>query len=534
MTQRDLLEYSPPESKWNSDFELRDYQREACRATSAAFGTVDPETGEVIRRQLLVAATGAGKTVMSAAIAHAHLVKQGTRVLFLADTNELINQAKAEIAQAINVIPSVEKGPSRASRRWPVVVSSIQTMSSRVEQWDPDHFGLVIADEAHLSMAATWQKVLNYWSDRTNVLGITATPERADKQALLDYYQQIPAEIKLFDLIERGHLAPIVVKTLPIEIDATSITKVSAAEQDDVEGVVIPYYEEIIAAWKEHGENRKTLVFHPTIKSSKLFVDLAREAGISAQHVDGSSPDRETIIQEFARNQFTMLSNSALLIKGFNDRAISCIMNLRLTKFRGTYQQIVGRGTRTYPGKENLLLLDFLWQFATLGIIRPGDLAEGDKKTTREVQKRLEGGLALNLGDLAKQVNTEREEAMIAALKAAAKRKARVVDAMQWSAVLHFAKTIDYEPQHSWEKKDPTERQLAALEKQGVDPESVTCFGHAHALLDAMAERREKGLATPKQVMLLARFNVNRPETYSFEEASKKIDSLLGGWQKKR
>lgn len=534
MTQGELIAHHPPTFSWNSDFKLRDYQREACRATTDAFGSTSPDSGETIRRQLLVAATGAGKTVMAAAIAYAHLVKHGGKILFLADTNELINQARKEIAEAINLVPTVEKGQRRANRHWPVVVSSIQTMSQRVETWPPDHFSLVIADEAHLSMAETWQKVLNYWDDRTNILGITATPERADKQALLDFYQSIPAEIKLFDLIERGHLAPIVVKTLPIEIDATSIKKVSAAEQDDVEAVVTPYYAEIIQAWKDHGENRKTLVFHPTIKASRHFVEMAQSEGIAARHVDGQSPDREMIIEEFARDQFTMLSNSALLIKGFNDRSISCIMNLRLTKFRGTYQQIVGRGTRTFPGKENLLLLDFLWQFATMGIVRPGDLVEGDKKTTTEVQRQLESGLALDLGETCRAVNAEREEAMIAALKAAAKRKARVIDALQWSAILHFAKTIDYEPTSSWDKLDPTPGQLQALEKQGVDPESVTCRGHAHALLDAMADRREKGLATPKQVMLLARFNVNRPETYSFDEASRKIDSLLGGWKKSR
>lgn len=517
-------------------FTLRDYQQQFCRAVVNAF-TLGAEGQGPFERVLGVAATGAGKTIMAAALVWwiTRKPRRTGRVLMLADTDELVQQAADKILQATGLIPDIEKAASMASHDSAVVVGSIQTLSRRLERWPADHFDLVIADEAHLSMAANWQKTLKHFGDGGAwVLGITATPERGDGQKLMRYYEHIAAEIGLFDLINRGHLAPITVQVCPLQIDCTKLVAAKKGlnkgefDGDQLEEAIEPYLAAIIDEWQTHAGDRRTLVFHPSVKASQKFTEMLQARGIAAAHVSGASKDRKEVLKGFESGRFQVLNNAQLLTKGYDCPAISCVINLRPTKSRTQYLQMVGRGTRTCEGKTDCLLLDFLWQFQELGIMRPAALvAKGDEHEDA-VAAVMERGKRLSLGEASEEAEREREQQIIRQLKRAAERGGRqTYDARVLGAMLHQPDLIDYEPRAKWERLPPTRGQQRFLETQGIDPKSVKGLGHAAKIMHALADRRNHGMATPKQVAALAVAEVPDAHQLTFSDALSWLDKLI-------
>ena len=517
-------------------FTLRDYQQQFCRAVVNAF-TVGAEGQGPFDRVLGVAATGAGKTIMAAALVWwiTRRPRRTGRVLMLADTDELVQQAADKILASTGLIPDIEKAASMADLASAVVVGSIQTLSRRLERWPADQFDLVIADEAHLSMARNWQKVLKHFGDGGAwVLGITATTERGDGQNLMRYYEHIAAEIGLFDLINRGHLAPITVQVCPLQIDCTKLaSKTSGLNKGDfddgeLEEAIEPYLEAIIDEWHTHAADRKTLIFHPSIRASQKFTEMLQARGVAAAHVSGQSKDRKAVLKAYEEGRFQVLNNAQLLTKGYDCPDIACVINLRPTKSRTQYLQMVGRGTRTAPGKTDCLLLDFLWQFQELGIMRPAALvAKGDEHEAA-VASVMERGKRLTLGEASEEAEREREQLIIRQLKRAAERGGRqVYDARVLGAVLHQPELIDYEPRAKWEKLPLTPGQRRFLENNGIDPGTVRGLGHGAKIMHTLANRRNHGMATPKQVAALAMADVPQPHQMTFSSALERLQALI-------
>lgn len=517
-------------------FTLRDYQQRFCRLVVAAFLKGCEGQGP-FSKVLGVAATGAGKTIMAAALVW-WIVKKPIRtgrVLMLADTDELVQQAADKILAATGLIPDIEKAASHASLESDVVVGSIQTLSRRLERWPQEHFDLVIADEAHLSMAKNWQRVLGHFEGGGGrVLGITATPERGDGQKLMRYYDHIADEIGLFDLIERGHLAPITVQVCPLKIDCTAIAtkkrglKKGDFDDQELEEAIEPYLEAVIDEWQQHAGDRCTLIFHPSIRASKKFTAMLQERGIAAAHVDGTSKDRKEILKRFESGEIQVLNNAQLLTKGYDCPRISCIINLRPTKSRTQYLQMVGRGTRNCDGKVDCLLLDFLWQFQELGIMRPAALiAKGDEHE-EAVAAVMNRGKPMALGEASDEAEREREQQIIRQLKKAAERATREqYDARVLGALLHQPDLIDYEPRAKWERHQLTRGQKNFLEKQGVDTRTVKGLGHGAKIMHALAERRKHGKATPRQVAELVAMDVPDAVQMTFTEAMGILDRMI-------
>jgi len=191
----------------HSNVALRGYQVAASEAIQRGFTEY--------QRQLLVLPTGGGKTVV---LAHLAAINQPRRTLVLAHREELITQAVDKIRAITGLNADIEMADNHASSDAPVVVASIQTLmrSRRRERWARDHFGLVVVDEAHHSLADSYLGTLRHFDDHAFVLGVTATPDRSDKRNLGRYYQNIAYEVTLLDLIKQNWLAPIRVKTVPL------------------------------------------------------------------------------------------------------------------------------------------------------------------------------------------------------------------------------------------------------------------------------------------------------------------------------
>jgi len=448
-------------------FQPRQYQLDCHAAILAGFKDFD--------RQLAVLPTGAGKSCIFSWLAEAY---QPKRALILAHREELIIQAVQKIAMSTGIFAQVEKAESRASLDAPVVVGSIQTMQRRMERFPKDHFSLVVADEAHHAISNSWLQVLNYFDAK--ILGVTATSDRADKRNLGQFFENVAFEISLVELIKQKYLCPIKVRALPLEINLKGVrTTMGDYNDSDLGDALAPYLRTIAKAIKEHAPNRKTLAFLPLVVTSQNFVRICNEEGIVAQHVDGNSTDRKEILRDYSRGKYQLLSNAMLLTEGYDEPTIDCVLNLRPTKSRPLYSQMVGRGTRIHPTKADLLLLDFLWMHEKHNLIRPAhlistcdDMADAMTKLTEAKASCGDEQAEMDLMGLESSAREQREEKLREELASKAKRKGKTIDAMEFCLSLGDVELADYEPTMKWHEKKLTPGQIGVLEKAGIDIET--------------------------------------------------------------
>jgi superfamily II DNA or RNA helicase len=483
---------------------LRPYQLDAVNSTAAGFQTY--------RKQLGVLATGGGKTIVFSHIADARR-QQGQRTLILAHRSELIEQAADKLHKATGIVADIEKADRWASKAAPVVVASVQTMQGdRLQRWAPDHFGLVVVDEAHHAISPQFRSVLTQFDTHAHVLGVTATPDRGDKRNLGEYFENIAFEVGLFDLIPE-YLSPITIKSVPLEIDLSKVNQ-TAGDYDpsQVGDALMPYLEQIARAIMEHASFRRVLVFMPLIATSKAFVEVCQRLGMTAAHVDGYDPDRKETLQRFAAGEFDLLSNAMLLTEGYDDPGIDCVVNLRPTRSRSLYSQIVGRGTRKADTKTNLLLLDFLWSHQRMNLVRPAHLVAGSEEEAEVITKLAEdksaGGATqedMDLQALATESTEKRHEALRKKLEEHRNKKATTFDAAEWCLKMGQPDLCDYEPTMKWERDTITVKQAAILKRAKIDLQTVTGKGHANRLIDVWFRSQKLTLASESQRGLMKR-----------------------------
>jgi superfamily II DNA or RNA helicase len=450
------------------------------------------------------------------------------------------NQAQEKIYLFTGHPTAREKASDRASLASRIVVGSMQTLQNpeRRERFPADHFSLVVVDEAHGSMADTWLATMNYFhAGGAKILGITATPERGDDKDLWEWWEHKSAEIGLFDLIEKGRLAKIRVKTLPIDLDCRGVKKTrEGLDEEQVAHAIEPAFEAIIEAWERNGEGRKTLWFLPGVPASRRFADMLVERGHAARHVDGSSADRRETLEGYAQNRFLHLTNANLLIKGYDQPDIACVVNLSPGKSRVAYQQKVGRGTRVAPGKTDLLLLDFLWQFDRLGIVRPADLVARTRSEAERIQAQLEKAAresdrgefeALDIHDQRELADNLLVRSLIDQLVKNTTRKTRTYDASMAAALINAPELLNYEPEAGWERRPPTDRQKEILNSKGISVQTVKTRGHASKILDVLFTRADQGLCTFKQAARLTSAGITGAEHMTFQEASEAMERLI-------
>lgn len=522
--------------------DLRSYQSDCIRAVRDGWAEFNA--------QLAVLPTGAGKTIIGANICKG-FVDAGDRVLFLAHREELLTQTIDKFRKATGLWAGLEKAEFRAGFHQSAVVASVQTMLARGERWPANHFGLVIVDEAHHVLADSYQRVLGRFlpknGGRAKVLGITATPDRNDKKNLGRFFQNIAYEVSLFDLIKQGYLSRIVVKTLPLKIDLRGVHQAAGDyDPNELSDVLAPWLLRIALKIAEHAKGRRTLAFLPLINTSRAFAELCCKAGLRAAHVDGNSPDRVEIRERFAAGEYDLVSNAMLWTEGFDDPGISCIVNLRPTRSRPLYSQIVGRGTRTAPGKRNLLLLDFLYMSERHNLIRPAHLVAGNEELAGAITELLEadaekdrayGEGELDLDGIVSEAQAKREAKLKKELEAKSKREALEADVMDFCLTMHALEVAEWEDEVAWHKKPASVKQLALIANAGMDTGGVRSCGHASKIIDIIQTRRNLRLATWKQVKLCRRLGHTEPDKLTFGEASDYISGRIGhrsstkGWE---
>lgn len=511
--------------------ELRDYQREAVSAIRNEWNSGHNNT-------LLVLATGLGKTVVAASVIKGE-VDGGGRVLFLAHRDELLKQADNKINKVAALPCSYEKADEHSSNSLaPVTLGSVQTLmrETRLKEFPQDYFSLIVVDEAHHVMADSYQKVVNYFQD-TKVLGLTATPSRSDKKNLSKFFESIAYEYSLKQGIRAGYLCPIKAQMIPLQLD---ISKVEISNGDYAVGQIgsalEPYLNQIALEMLKYCKNRKTVVFLPLVKISQAFCNMLNSYGLKAVEVNGNSSNREEILKDFEEGKYQVLCNSMLLTEGWDSPSVDCIVVLRPTKVRSLYQQMVGRGTRPCEGKSELLLLDFLWMTERHDLCRPASLVAKDEDIENRINAKVEKGEAIDLLDAEegaeKDVVQEREEALARELAEMRKKKARLVDPIQYAFSIEAEDLASYEPTFAWEMGPATPKQLEYLELHGIYPDEVKNAGLASLLIDKLKNRQIEGLATPKQIRFLENRGFLHVGLWSFDDASRMIDVIAAnGWR---
>lgn len=494
----------------HSKFNLRPYQQEAVTAIN--------EKWDEWQRELLVLPTGCGKTVVFNTVAN----ERPGRTLILAHRDELIEQARDKFSGMFGEMPGKIKAHENDIRR--VTVGSVQTMSRRDYS---GQFDTVIVDEAHHAISPQYQTVLKQFPE-AKVLGVTATPDRGDKRNLGEYFDGIAYEYGLKQAVKEGYLCEIVAKTIPLEIDMSAV-KVSLGdfEVNAVAATLEPYLPQIAEAIQREAAGRKTVVFCPLISIAQELAGMIP----GAREVNGSSDDRKEVLDWFDNaDPGAVLCNAMLLTEGWDCPSCDCVVVLRPTKIRSLYCQMIGRGTRLSPGKENLLILDFLWLTGRHNLCRPASLVAENPQDIEAVVKASKDE-EVDLFGAVSDAEEARRSALAAELEKQAKKKSKLINPLELFSVLDDIGLADYEPTFKWEEADPTQKQVAVLQSFGIDTDYIT-KGYASVILDKLIGRSKAGLASPKQVKCLKNFGYEASE-WTRDRASKKISQLAAvGWKR--
>nr|DAX88053.1 MAG TPA: Chromatin remodeling complex ATPase [Caudoviricetes sp.] len=512
---------------------LRDYQEEARIA-------IANEWEKGVKKTLLVLPTGCGKTIVFSKVVEDR-VKLGERVLILAHRSELLDQASDKLAKATGIFTATEKAEQSCLNSWfRVVVGSVQTLQrpKRLAQFDKDYFDTIVVDEAHHCISDSYQRVLEHFSN-ANVLGVTATPDRGDMRNLGSYFESLAYEYTLPKAIKNGYLSPIKALTIPLELDLSSVSMQSGDFKASEVGTALdPYLEQIADEMLKYCIDKKTVVFLPLVKTSQKFRDILNEKGFKAAEVNGDSKDRAEILDDFSKGKYNVLCNSMLLTEGWDEPSVDCIVVLRPTKVRSLYSQMVGRGTRLYPGKEDLLLLDFLWHTERHELCHPASLICENEEVAKKMTENMEiaAGTAIDIEEAeekaASDVVAQREEALAKQLEEMRRRKRKLVDPLQFEMSIQAEDLSTYIPSFGWEMAPPSNKQIKALEKCGIFPDTIDNAGKASMILDRLSKRRDEGLTTPKQIRFLEGKGFKHVGMWQFQSAKHMIDRIAAnGWR---
>lgn len=513
--------------------ELRPYQQEA---KDAVFEQWDNGT----RKTLLVLPTGCGKTIVFAKVTE-DCVRKGDRVLILAHRGELLDQAADKLKKTTGLNSAVEKAEASCLGSWfRVVVGSVQTLmrEKRLKQFPEDYFDTIIIDEAHHCISDSYQKVLQHFPD-AHVLGVTATPDRGDMRNLGQYFESLAYEYTLPKAIKEGYLTPIKALTIPLTIDMSSVSvQAGDFKASDIGTALDPYLEGIAQEMEKYCADKKTVVFLPLVKTSQKFRDVLNAHGFQAAEVNGDSQDRAEILADFESGKYNVLCNSMLLTEGWDCPSVDCVVVLRPTKVRSLYCQMVGRGTRLSPGKDHLLLLDFLWHTERHELCHPASLICDNEEVAQKMTENLEeaAGCPIDIEEAeqkaSEDVVAQREEALAKQLAEMKRRKKKLVDLLQFEMSIQAEDLSGYVPAFGWECAPPSDKQKQTLEKLGILPDEIDNAGKAAKLLDRLGKRRDEGLTTPKQIRFLEGRGFQHVGTWQFETARDLIDRIAAnGWK---
>ena len=564
----------------------RPYQTEAIRAVEREF--------ESNQSTLISMATGCGKTIIFAQIAKS-FIPLG-KVLVLAHREELIYQASRKLHAVTGLVPGIEMSDEHITHdpllQPDIIVSTIQTQISgmagkgRMAKFNPDEFSLVIVDEAHHTAAKSYVRVLDYYKQnpKVKILGVTATPDRADEKALGKIFETVAFEYDILSGVKDGWLVPVHQRLVLCDgLDFSSV-RTTAGDLNGADLSKIMEEEKALhmiagPAIELCGE-KKSLVFTASVHQADRLCEIfnRHKSGCARfVHAKTERQERQSIFSGYAAKEFQFLCNCGITTEGFDDPGIEIVVMARPTKSRSLYAQMCGRGTRPLPGvvdsdecgwddpdmaadarryaiqrseKPHIEIIDFVGNSGRHKLMTTIDILGGDysDETIAAVKEKIEkGGRASDTVSLLGETEQELEDARLEAerrrkefeaaryrLTAKANYKTRVVDPFDVFCI------APHREKGWFSGKPASQKQIDLLERFGIPNHSknpVTgtldplSFSKASQLIENLIKRRKEGLCTYKQARVLRNNGVN-PNGITFEKASEMITELAKTWKR--
>lgn len=536
--------------------ELRDYQVQTRSAVLKEFETVNST--------LVVWPTGCGKTVLAAEIIKHFSPK---RSLFLVHRDTLLFQSKETIEHHARLRCDIEMAEHRAGgdlfERATCVVATVQTLingeQSRLKKFDPKDFSLLVVDEGHHYTSPGWRKPLDYFREGNpdlKVLGITATPDRADEQALGQIFSTVAFDYEILDAIHGGWLVPIDQQMVKINGLDYSHIRVTAGDLNGSDLAKVMENEKncqgIAGASIEIIGQRQTVVFTASVAQAEALANIFnRNKPNCAEWIYEKTPrdERKEILNRFRTKQTQIIANCGILTEGWDDRGVEVCVMARPTRSRSLYAQMVGRILRPLEGivdgpnlseerkaaiasspKPSALIVDFVGNSGKHKLMTSADILGGkcsDEAVERATKKATESGEPVRMGDLIDQSEEEIRAEIEKRRQQEEARKAKLVAKVKWqSKQVSPFDVLQIEPvrERGWDMgRQLSEPQRKLLVKQGIDPDSMP-YAQARQVINEIFSRWNNKQCSFRQARILKTHGYNTK--VSREEASAVIDTI--------
>lgn len=561
-----------PESMKIGDITPRPYQ---LHAHDSAWGSLETK-----RSTLIVMATGTGKTILFLMLAR-KAVSEGMCVLIMAHMDELVKQPFQDMKK-LGIEAELELGKKHVHRVHGVpppgiVVSSVQTMASRLDLFKNCAFDLIIVDEAHHAHGKTkmYKRVIEHFSN-AKVVGVTATEDGAKEEDLAQIFDEISFEYRMPDAISDGWLVPIEQKSIKVtDLDYSKIKVRGGRIVDSSMGYVleqVDLLQSMVIPTIEIVGDVQTAVFCASVTQADATAELFRRHGRTAVSIRGEQKpeykkQRKEGIKAFKDGKVQFLCNCMIATEGFNHRPIGYVAMMRAFLKRSRYVQCVGRGTRPLAGvvdhmndaepwerrnaianssKPFMTIIDYVGNASRHDLVSAIDILAPDEdlEVRRSAKRRMAAG-----EEMQQAIENAKDELLEGAKKADLLESVEydVMDASPFTKggkgpSVRSAMSLYVVPRSPGPSvresigtafDGPLMHKIEYLRDHGIDclAEHVTEVEIAD-LYERVLLRDQRGMSTPKQIRLLMRSKYSAEDAMGMTrgEAGSTINHLAKRW----
>lgn len=526
---------------------------------------------------LLTMPTGTGKTIVMAYVIRRMFPK---RTMILAHRQELIWQARDKIQKVTGLTVDVEMGeykarmePNMFHPRASVVVSTVQTQvaggdgAGRIGKFDPMDFSTLIVDEAHHSTSPSYRRAIDYYLTNPDlvVLGVTATPDRADEEALGQIFDVVAFDYEISDAINDGWLVPVEQQFVSVDGLDFSHVRTTAGDLNGADLAAVMEAEKnlhgIAGATIDIAGDRRGIGFASSVNHAMVLSNIFnRHRNGMSNWVCGKTDkeERRKIVADFAAGKIQWLWNCGVFAEGFDDSGVEVISMGRPTESRSLYAQFVGRATRPHESiahrlndspnamlrrmmiarsvKPACLIIDFVGNSGKHKLVTTADILGGnysDEAIAATVSTVRSKGGAVRIGEQLELAEEEVEKAKARKLEEEA-RKVRLVAKTSYKIqMVDPFDVLQIKPvkARGWDEgKVLSEKQRGVLKRAGYDPDTME-YARARQLVTILIDRWTNNKCSIKQAAVLKRYNCDT--NMSFDLASKTLDAIAkNGWKK--
>jgi superfamily II DNA or RNA helicase len=545
---------------------LRHYQAEA---KDCVF-----QEWESVLSTLVVLPTGCGKTVLFAAIIEAI---QPQRSLVLAHREELIWQARQKIEKFAKLDCEIEMADIYANthdffKKSTVVISTVQTQGSargdrtRMSRFKPTDFHRIVIDECHHATATSYGNIINYYKQNPEArfLGVTATPDRADEEALGKVFDTVAFDYEILNAIHDGWLVPIEQQFVHINGLDFSDIRTTAGDLNGADLAAVMDSESnlqgVAGATLQIIKDRRTIVFTASVKQAEMLANIFnRHRPNMANWVCGKTnkDTRRSMLDDFRSDKFQVICNCGVLTEGYDDWGVHCIVMARPTKSRSLYAQMAGRATRTVEGlvdplptpderraaialsqKPSCLLIDFVGNSGKHKLMSAADILgcnASEEAVARAVRVAKSKGGPANMTELIDKATADIAKEAKQRLDEEEARRSKLVAKVKFtSKAINPFDALDIDPvrERGWDTgKSLSQKQRDLLMRQGIDPDTMH-YAAAKAVLNELFRRWKADLCSMKQAAVLKRHGFDAKEIKR-NQAKELIDKIAAnGWRR--